>query len=324
MNPNLVSPRAAMGLPPHYVDRSVDVSFNTHHSDLLSMDALELLEIAQSTTAVFSRRHRAGTLLGLIGDPRIDTLNPTMVKFKKTSVTLGTPYSEVSSVVKQWRHVGVEEDWIAKECPTYTIELQPFALSIYPVTNIEFRQFLVEEECSSDWIPSSWLLGTYPTHLSNHPVWTVSPAAAEGYASWLNRKTGREFRLPTEAEWEFAAAGLQRHEYPWGNDFDPTRANTLEGGPHCTTPVGIYALGRTESGLYDMAGNVEEFTASTYSAYPGGTEVADDLYVRYGPYQVARGGSFSRYGDLARCRRRHGHYDSPIYAMGFRLAETIG
>ncbi|MEO5873590.1 MAG: SUMF1/EgtB/PvdO family nonheme iron enzyme, partial [Streptosporangiaceae bacterium] len=111
-------------------------------------------------------------------------------------------------------------------------------------------------------------------------------------------------------------------EYPWGEDFEPDRANTVDGGPLSTTPVGVYPAGRTPSGLDDMAGNVEEYVADDYLPYPGGPEIEDDLVRELGRYRVARGGSFTRYGDLARCRRRHGRYARDIYAMGFRLAET--
>jgi len=85
----------------------------------------------------------------------------------------------------------------------------------------------------------------------------------------------------------------------------------------------MYARGRTPSGIDDLGGNVEEYVADTYRAYPGGTPVADDLRATQGRYRVARGGSFTRYGDLARCTRRHGWYDAPIYAMGLRLAESL-
>ena len=73
-----------------------------------------------------------------------------------------------------------------------------------------------------------------------------------------------------------------------------------------------------------MAGNVEEYVADQYGPYPGGAWVQDHLVDIHGHYHVARGGSFARFRDLARTRRRHGHNPrSATYAMGFRLAETI-
>jgi formylglycine-generating enzyme required for sulfatase activity len=69
-----------------------------------------------------------------------------------------------------------------------------------------------------------------------------------------------------------------------------------------------------------MAGNVEEFVADDYRPYPGGPFVDDHLVETQGKYRVARGGSFARYGDLARTRRRHGPFPGPLYPIGFRLA----
>lgn len=267
------------------------------------------------------RRIAAGMVLGLIGDPRLNALNPEMIKLPGGLVTVGLQSAQVDRVHERWAHVGVQRDWIAKECPEHAVFLEPFSIGRYPVTNQEYRDFLVDSD--APWIPSSWTLGTYPLTLSNHPVWTVPPEAADAYAEWLARRTGRAFRLPTEAEWEYAAGGSERWEFPWGNDFLPDHANTVESGPLTTTPVGSYPAGRTASGLEDMAGNVEEYTATTYATYPGGTPVTDDLSLSTPAYRVARGGSFSRYGDLCRCRRRHGWYQLPIYAMGFRLAESL-
>ena len=73
-----------------------------------------------------------------------------------------------------------------------------------------------------------------------------------------------------------------------------------------------------------MAGNVEEYVADLYRPYPGGEPVADHLVEIHGAYRVARGGGFSRFRDLARTRRRHGHNPrSATYAMGFRLVEDL-
>jgi formylglycine-generating enzyme required for sulfatase activity len=189
------------------------------------------------------------------------------------------------------------------------------------VTNHEYRQFLAET--GSSFFPTSWIFGVYPAHAANHPVWTVSAEAADAYARWLSNRTGRSFRLPTEAEWEYAASGGDGREYPWGEGFDPARANTVEGGPLTTTPVGAYPGGRSPLGVDDLAGNVEEWVSTTYAPYPGGELVRDHLNGDGDTYRVTRGGCFTRFGDLARCQRRHGRSKAPIYAVGFRLAATV-
>lgn len=320
INPNLLSPRAAMGLPEALVDR-LGADVLARHADLLRRDATELVATLESADVATDRRFAAGSVLAIIGDPRISVEQPAMVKLRGGKVKLGLAHARVDAVTAQWRHVGVLEEWIRKECPEYTLEIAPFAIGRFPVTHFEFREFL--EDSGSAWLPSSWHLGTYPPHLANHPVWTIPPEAADAYAAWLAQRTERAFRLPTEAEWEYAASQGDGREFPWGATFEAERANTVEAGPLCTTPVGMYPLGRTSTGIDDLAGNVEEYTADLYHAYPGGDHVADDLHLTQGSYRVARGGSFTRYGDLARCQRRHGWYHSPIYAMGFRLAESL-
>ena len=91
-----------------------------------------------------------------------------------------------------------------------------------------------------------------------------------------------------------------------------------------TSAVGAFVGGESAFGIADLAGNVEEYVSNEYAAYPGGPFVSDHLVQIHGHYRIARGGSFARFRDLARTRRRHGHNpQSCTYAMGFRLAETI-
>lgn len=291
------------------------------HVDLLERDAAQLVSVLESRTEDGQRRFAAGLVLALRGDPRLSVERPQMIVLPGGRAKLGLNPHRVERVVDQWAHCGVRREWILKECPEYECDLEPFALSRFPVTNLEYRAFL--EATGSEILPTSWQFGIYPVWFSNHPVWTVPPTAADAYAKWLSERTGRRFRLPTEAEWEYAASDGGRREYPWGDEFDAKRANTVEAGPLFTSPVGMYALGRSAAGLDDMGGNVEEYTADDYAPYHDGDAIDDDLLRTCGSYRVARGGSFTRFGDLTRCRRRHGWYPGPIYAMGFRLAETM-
>ncbi|WP_234388144.1 MULTISPECIES: formylglycine-generating enzyme family protein [Streptomyces] len=322
VNPNELSDRAAMGLPDSFVDRVSSDRFGAECSRLAGHDPLELAALAEEPTAVFLTRLAAGSLLALLGDPRIDVYRPAMLEVPEAQVCLGLPAEHVDAVTERWAGVGVERAWIAKECPRYEVRIPAFRIARYPVTNVEYRAFLTENPQISP--PSSWQFGVYPAALANHPVWTVSPEDADTYARWLARRTGRRLRLPTEAEWEYAAAGPEGREYPWGDTWDSGLANTVEAGPLTTTPVGVYPAGRSPFGADDMAGNVEEYVADDYRPHPGGEPVLDDLARAEAGYRVARGGSFTRYGDLARCRRRHGWYQRSFYAMGFRLAETPG
>ncbi|MFE9374522.1 formylglycine-generating enzyme family protein [Streptomyces sp. NPDC006711] len=317
-NPNTLGDREAMGLPETFVHRPWLSPAACRH--LYGKAPDELVAALEDAALPLAERCAAGALLALLGDPRIDPLAPAMVEVPGARVTLGLPSERVEEVAAAWSHVGVLAEWIAKETPAHEVEIAGFSLARYPVTNLEYRHFA--EETNTRWLPTSWQFGIYPAHLANHPVWTVPPEAADAYAQWLGERTGRRFRLPTEAEWEYAAGGGDGREYPWGEHWDPHLANTAEAGPLGTTPVGVHGPGRSPFGADDLAGNVEEYVADDYRPYPGGPHIADDLLRERGGYRIARGGSFTRFGDLARCRRRHGRYGKAIYAMGFRLAET--
>ncbi len=318
-NPNTLSDRAAMGLSDTFTARGPRWAL-ADHRDLLTADPARLVAVAEDPQQPFERRHAAGTVLGLVGDTRVRVDDPPMASVPASRVRLGLPPHEVDGVLQRWRHAGVEQEWIAKECPAHEVRVAAFRIALYPVTNAEYRRFL--EETGATWLPTSWRFGGYPPQFANHPVWTVPPQAADGYAAWLAGRTGRAFRLPTEAEWEYAASGGDGREFPWGERFGPDRANTVEHGPLTTTPIGVYPAGRSPFGVHDMAGNVEEYVADDYAPYPGGDRIDDDLARSLGGYRIARGGSFTRFGDLCRCARRHGWYQRDIYAMGFRLAES--
>ena len=101
------------------------------------------------------------------------------------------------------------------------------------------------------------------------PVVDISWFEAQAYCAWLRDKTGENWRLPTEAEWEIAARTYSidyEADYPWGNEFDKDRCNTFQSHIRATTPVGLY---RSASGpLVDICGNVFEWTSSKYREYP--------------------------------------------------------
>ena len=141
-----------------------------------------------------------------------------------------------------------------------------FYIDTYPVTNLEYQQFLVE---NPQWQKSHlkdrfhdgdylkhWDGNTYPEGKANHPVVYTSWFAAVAYALWAGK------RLPTEAEWEYAArGGLANQNYPWGDTSDTTKAN-YDRKVGDTTPVGKYSP--NGYGLYDITGNVWEWCLDLY------------------------------------------------------------
>jgi toxoflavin biosynthesis protein ToxD len=314
--------RERMGLPPHYTAARLDRDLPRAFAGLRAARTETLLECLRSAATSLAMRLASGNLLALIGDPRIDVQRPSMVEVPGGNVQIGLPANELDAALKRLAGLGLDRSWIAKECPRHTVTLKPYRLARWPVTNAEYRDFLLETGHAE--LPSSWAFRRFPQERSNHPVYTVSAASAAAYASWLAKCCGRGFRLPTEAEWEWAAAGPLGLEFPWGQNFDAALANTAETGLFCSSPVGAFVGGESPFGAHDMAGNVEEYVGDNYAAYPGGEFIEDHLVRMLGTYAVARGGSFARFRDLARTRRRHGQNPrSSTYAMGFRLAETL-
>jgi len=127
----------------------------------------------------------------------------------------------------------------------------------------------------------------------SQPVTRVSWEDAVAFCRWLSKKEDKKYRLPTEAEWEYAArGGLVQKEYPWGNDSPDDRAVL---GMNETMPVGSYAP--NSYGLYDMAGNVAEYVSDWYDEnYYAHSPVQDPQGTAKplaGNLRLLRGGSFS-------------------------------
>jgi toxoflavin biosynthesis protein ToxD len=312
--------RLAIGLPDRVVDR-LPVDPGNCVSEMAGKSPLALASIVEDESKSVSCRFFSGQLLALLGDPRIKPDMPAMVDIPGATIDVGLDRQLLDSVLDRWAPYGLQRDWLLKECPRHRVYVRAFRMMRYPVTNYEYHRFLVDTEYSS--LPTSWQLGRYPHERANHPVWSISAIAASMYASWLSQRLARRFRLPTEAEWEYAACGGDDREYPWGNEFDPAAANAVEAGPLSTTPVGMYPAGRSPFGADDMSGNVEELVADDYAPYPGGILIDDDPATAGQTYRVTRGGGFTRFGDLARCRRRHGwHPPRQLNPVGFRLVES--
>jgi formylglycine-generating enzyme required for sulfatase activity len=178
-----------------------------------------------------------------------------------------------------------------------------------------------------------------------HPVIEVSWYGAACYCDWLslmnglpayyngqwgqipnpnNPYTAAGYRLPTEAEWEFAAQYDDERTYPWGNTA-PTACVHANYG-YCagwTTPVGNYPAGDSQLGLKDMAGNVWEWCNDWYGDYSAGT-VSDPPGPSGGSYRVRRGGSWVNFATLLPCANRS--EGAPFYTVsygGFRLCRTL-
>jgi formylglycine-generating enzyme required for sulfatase activity len=237
---------------------------------------------------------------------------------------IGSDENDIQTAFDFWRTRLLDQfdpelfkTWLLKEFPrlAYTTEL--FYMSTYPITQGVYNWFLQDANYSHQ--PLSNL--TLEESKLDHPVWGVTYEDTQIFCDWLSMQLQKKIRLPNEFEWEIAARGPNHLEYPYGNSFDAEKANSIESKINQTTPVNQYPKGRSGFGLYDMAGNVEEWTSSNYSVYPGGSLITDDLVNALGmEYKVLKGGSFTRGGDLTRCARRHGPFPSDDYQyIGFRV-----
>ena len=171
------------------------------------------------------------------------------------------------------------------EGPEHKVTLPAFYIDKYEVTNLQYKKF---NDATHRKSPSHFKNRTYPEGKADHPVTFVSWFDAEAYCHWAGK------RLPTDQEWEKAARGTDGRNFPWGDEFGDDRANTPvrwesldQAGD--TTPVGAFPGGASPYGLYDMSGNVWEWTASWYQAYPGNNHPSEN----YGEkYKVLKGGSW--------------------------------
>ncbi len=156
------------------------------------------------------------------------------------------------------------------EFPQSSVMVGEFQIGTYPVTVAEYatavRAGVLDAPPDDFGLKWQQMCQQRP----DHPVVHVSWLDMMAYCRWLAQVTGQSWRLPTEAEWEKAARGTDGRIYPWGNQWEKARANTGDGGPGTTTPVGVYASKGDASpyGCHDMAGNVWEWTSSTYKSYP--------------------------------------------------------
>ncbi|MCP4253063.1 MAG: SUMF1/EgtB/PvdO family nonheme iron enzyme [Candidatus Scalindua sp.] len=207
-----------------------------------------------------------------------------------------------------------------------TADIKPLEISKYPVTNRWFEEFInaggykKEEYWSKE--GKKWLDNNNSEHpkfwndrkwkCPNSPVVGVSWYEVYAFTRWLTieLKDGYEYRLPDENEWEAVAAGTVGWKYPWGDKWDKDRCNNDEIGIDKTSSVGIFNDGKTPEGIFDMSGNVWEWTSSYY-------DNKEDAF-------VLRGGSWNNGSDFCRCANRD--FNIPYsrgYYIGFRCARTL-
>jgi sulfatase modifying factor 1 len=238
------------------------------------------------------------------------------------------------------------DDGDEDERPAHTAHVDAFRVSIHPITNQQYAEFvratghpvpavrdlplvvtpaheLTFRELATPYI---WRAGELPRDRARHPVTLLTYSDAVAYCAWLSTRLSVTVRLPTEAEWERAARGpLEGRRYPWGDDIDPSRANFLP-DPGLKRYRGTRAVGSFAPNgfsLYDMIGNVWEWVADWYApdVYRA-AERRNPTGPPEGTLRVLRGGSWVTH-DVAQLRCAHRHKvpaDTYAYSVGFRVA----
>jgi formylglycine-generating enzyme required for sulfatase activity len=214
---------------------------------------------------------------------------------------------------------------LPSEQPQHEVRLTSgYWIDKYEVTNKAFRAFVEDGGYrNKDWWSESgwaWLstqsLDQLPRYclgnLPENPIACVTWYEAEAYARW------RGGRLPSEAEWEFAARGPQSLMYPWGQEFDSSRCNVLDN--QGLQPVGSYPTGASWVGALDMAGNVMEWVQDWLGPYSSNT-AENPIGPASGKVKVEKGGWWGGPPSAARAAYRH-FEDPPEYGdfhIGFRI-----
>ena len=245
---------------------------------------------------------------------------------QETTLDLGGGVRMEMVLVPSGEFLMGDDNGNADEKPAHKVKIsQPFYIGKYEVTVAQFRRFVetakFETECERDGNKGNslkdgkWQLNVAGINWKipgfkqeeNHPVLLVSWNDAQAFVAWASKITGRDIRLPTEAQWEYSARGIENKKFPWGNKWDGTLSNhgdlTLKNtgflgactndndGFANTSPVGNYK-NASWCGAFDMAGNAWEWVNDKYQNDYYAKSPAIDPPGGDGGFRVFRGGSW--------------------------------
>ena len=196
---------------------------------------------------------------------------------------------------------------------------KPFAIGRREVTFDEWDNCVSEGGCKHRPDDREWGRG-------DRPVINVSWLDAKAFATWLSQKTGQTYRLPSEAEWEYAARASTNTPFWWGRDVGSRQANCREcntGSGQQTLPVASYKP--NSFGLYDTSGNAAEWVEDCWNDnYRGAPQNGSAWITGQCRLRVLRGGSFDSQAKYLRSTARF-RYDTDVrfYANGFRVVREM-
>jgi formylglycine-generating enzyme required for sulfatase activity len=218
-----------------------------------------------------------------------------------------------------------------EEAPLHTAELPAFYIGTYPITNQEYAEFVWDTGRVVESV-LLWNGNSPPDDKLQHPVTGVTWYEALAYCEWLTERSGRQYALPSEAQWEKAARGGNGRLYPWGGDWDPSRCNADQ---DTLTPVDAFPM-QSEYGCFDMVGNGREWTATIWgksvmrpdkiSTYPWQNDRRNTINEPSTTRRIFRGGSASTPLDF-RCTIRRSYLPEKSGPKrnrhGFRVARLL-
>jgi serine/threonine-protein kinase len=220
------------------------------------------------------------------------------------------------------------DDGGPNEQPVHQVYLDGYWIDVYEVSNAQYKKCVDAGRCKPPVTSTSARRPSYfgNPEFDNYPVTYVGWDDGKAYCEWVGK------RLPTEAEWEKAARGTDARVYPWGNEWDGTKAN-VEQRVADTTAVGSYPAGASPYGALDMAGNVWEWVSDWYdSTYYARSPSRNPMGPSSGQYRTLRGGGWVTDYYFSRTTMRYDftyptfrydfYYPSFRYDfVGFRCAE---
>jgi formylglycine-generating enzyme required for sulfatase activity len=201
------------------------------------------------------------------------------------------------------------------ERPQHTVTVMPFAISQHEITISDYNKFARSTGRKS---PKTGNLDA-----ATYPVFFVSWNDAADYAKWLSIQTGKNYRLPTEAEWEYAARAGTTTSYPWGRALGRDNAHCFacETGLDQRLPTKVGRFAPNAFGVYDMAGNVEEWVYDCYNKnYEGAPSDGSVFEGGDCSVRVVRGGAYSSGPKALRSSSRNTfRFDSGNDSIGIRV-----
>ena len=245
----------------------------------------------------------------------IETLRPVPIAASKNKITFSNQMEFLRVPAGKFLMGSENDNKVANdnERLQHSVNIPyDYWMARFPVTNAQYNQFTKTD---------------FDKNKEKHPVVKVNWLDALEYCKWLNQfmkaalPPGLVLRLPTEAEWEKAARGVNKHEYPWGNMFDKNKCNTNEGEKKGTTSVDLYSpQGDSPYGCADMVGNVWEWTHSIFKPYPYRVDDGREDENTIAP-RVLRGGSYSDRN--VRCASRYDGLNVLYANGGFRVVASV-